>query len=131
MKNKKYMTTEEVKIYLLRKHPEDLKQHIGMALNQYQKDMTEDALIADLALAIKSKRWLSKRKTKYYLRRLNRISSGKDVLRFSTFVKIIKSLGMCLTLVPVNEFWIYKNPRVLNKIRKGLKSAIHGDISRV
>ena len=99
-----------------------------MALNEYQKDMKEDALITDLALAIKSKRWLGKRKINNCNKRLNRIASGKDVLRFSTFVKIIKSLGMRLITVPANELWIFKNPKVLNKIKRGLESAAKGDI---
>ena len=130
MKKGKRKSMDEFLIYLLMRFPKDLKRYVETALKEYQNNMDEVALIRALVLAIKAKKGIDKRKANYFLKQLNRISARKDVLRFSTVVNIIKLLGMRLTLanVPVNELWIYKNPKVLNKIKRGLESAAKGDI---
>jgi hypothetical protein len=128
MKNRKRKSMDEFLIYLLRRFPEDLKRHMETALKKYQCNMDEVALIGALVLAIKAKKGIDKIKANYFLKQLNQISAGKDVLRLSLFVKIIKLLGMRLILVSVNELWIYKNPKVLYKIKRGLESAAKGDI---
>ena len=130
MKKGKRKSMDEFLIYLLRRFPKDLKRHMETALKNYQCNMDEVALSRALVLAIKAKKGIGKRKTNYFLKQLHKISARKDVLLFSTVINIIKLLGMRLTLasVPVNELWIYKNPKVLNKIKKGLESAVKGDI---
>jgi len=99
MKKRNCKSMNEFQIYLLRRFPEDLKIHIETALEEYQKHMNEVALIKSLGIAIKAKKGFDERKAKYFLKQLNRISSGKDVLRLSVFVKIIKALGMRLEFV--------------------------------
>jgi DNA-binding phage protein len=99
MKNRKRKSTDEFQIYLLRRFPKNLKNYVKTALQEYQFNMEEDVLIADLVVAIKAKRGVGERKANYYLKHLNRISAGKDVLRLSIFVKIVKALGMRLEFV--------------------------------
>jgi DNA-binding phage protein len=99
MKNRKSKATDEFQIYLLRIFPEALKNYLNTALQEYQFNIDENVFIAVLIIAIKAKRGIGERKVNYYLKHLNRISAGKDVLRLSIFVKIIKSLGMRLELV--------------------------------
>jgi hypothetical protein len=36
-----------------------------------------------------------------------------------------------LASVPANEAWVYHNPKVINKIKKGLESARRGEIVKV
>jgi probable addiction module antidote protein len=81
-----------------KKHPEELKIYIDVALEEYQRDGDENAFLSALAIAAKVSGGYSRVSKASGLNRENlyRALSEKSDPRLSTIVKLMHSLGLSL-----------------------------------
>jgi probable addiction module antidote protein len=97
MNKRKFRTFNEFEVDYYKKHPEEIKSYIEVALEEFQKDGDERAFLASLAVAAKVQGGLSKLSQSTGLNRENLYRSFfKSDPRLSNFMKIIRSLGLNL-----------------------------------
>ena len=100
MSKRKFRTFEEVQVEHYKKHPRALKIFIEVALEEFQKDENEEAFLSALALAAKVHGGFSKlaKETGISREHLYRALSEKGDPRLSTFIQVIQSLGLSLSV---------------------------------
>ncbi|OQA91432.1 MAG: hypothetical protein BWY26_00977 [Elusimicrobia bacterium ADurb.Bin231] len=99
MRKRKFRTFDEFEVEYYKKHPEELKSYIEVALEEFQKDGDERAFLAAIAVAAKVRGGVSKLSKQTGLNRENLYRSFfKSDPRLSNFVKIINSLGISLRI---------------------------------
>jgi probable addiction module antidote protein len=97
MNKRKLRTFDEFEVDYYKKHPEEIKSYIEVALEEFQKDGDERAFLAALAVAAKVQGGLTKLSQSTGLNRENLYRSFfKSDPRLSNFIKIIRSLGLNL-----------------------------------
>ncbi|HBU68804.1 MAG TPA: putative addiction module antidote protein [Elusimicrobia bacterium] len=98
MNKRKFRTLEEVEIEYFTKHPNEVKQYLRVAMEEYEKDGDEKAFLASLAVVAKVRGGFSKLSREVGLNRehLYRALSRKGDPKFSTVMNILRSLGVSL-----------------------------------
>jgi len=100
MAKKKFRSFDEVQLEHYKKHPEELKGFIGVALEEYQKDGDEKAFLSALSLAARVHGGFSKLSKATGLNRENlyRALSDRSDPRLSTVMQVLGTLGFSLTI---------------------------------
>ena len=100
MNKKKYRTFDEVQLEHYKKHPQELKTYVGVALEEYQKDGDEKAFLAALSLAARVHGGFGKLSKATGLNRENlyRALSNRSDPRLSTIMQVLATLGFSLTI---------------------------------
>lgn len=100
MNKRKFRTFEEAQIEHYKKHPEELKSYVRVALEEYQKDGEEKAFLAALAVAARVHGGFSKLSKETGLNRENlyRALSDRSDPRLSTVMQVLTALGFSLQL---------------------------------
>ena len=100
MAKKKFRSFDEVQLEHYKKHPEELKGFIGVALEEYQKDGDEKAFLSTLSLAARVHGGFSKLSKATGLNRENlyRALSDRSDPRLSTVMQVLGTLGFSLTI---------------------------------
>lgn len=66
---------------------------------------------------------------------LSKLSAGKNIIAAKRYEVLVGKYGDILlrplVTVPAREAWIYKNPEVIGRIRRGLNEAKEGKIERI
>jgi probable addiction module antidote protein len=98
MSKRKFRTINEIELEYYTKHPEEIKDYLEAALEEYQKDGNERAFLSSLALITKINGGFTKISQATGLNRehLYRALSSKGNPRFSTIIQILHSLGLNL-----------------------------------
>ncbi len=98
MSKRKFRTFEETQIEHYKKHPEELKSYLRVALEEYQKDGEEKAFLAALAVAARVHGGFSKLSKETGLNRENlyRALSERSDPRLSTVMQVLTTLGFSL-----------------------------------
>ena len=98
MNKRKFRSFEESRIEHYNNHPDELKDYVEFALEEYQKDSDEDEFLYSLALAAKAAGGFVKLSRHTGLNRANlyRALSKNSDPRFSTVMTVIQSLGLSL-----------------------------------
>jgi len=98
MIKRKLRRFEDVQVEHYRKHPEELKTYVEVALEEYQEDGDEKEFLYSLSMATKAAGGFSKLSRHTGLNRANlyRALSKKKDPRFSTVMSVIQSLGLSL-----------------------------------
>lgn len=101
MIKRKYRTYDDAMIEHYKKHPEELKGYVTVALEEYQKDGDEKAFLSALSLATQVKGGFGKLSKTTGLSRANlyRALSLKGDPRLSTLMQVMGTLGMTLKVV--------------------------------
>ena len=100
MNKKKLRTFDEVQLEHYKKHPQELKAYVGVALEEYQKDGDEKAFLSALSLAARVHGGFSKLSKATGLNRENlyRALSDRSDPRLSTIMQVLGTLGFSLTI---------------------------------
>ncbi|MBI5874051.1 MAG: putative addiction module antidote protein [Candidatus Omnitrophica bacterium] len=100
MNKKKFRMFDEVQIEHYKKHPQELKSYIQVALEEYQKDGDEKAFLAALSVAARVHGGFSKlsRKTGLNRENLYRALSEHADPRLSTVVNVLNTLKFSLKI---------------------------------
>jgi probable addiction module antidote protein len=100
MSKRKFRTFEEAQIEHYKKHPEELKSYVRVALEEYQKDGEEEAFLSALAVAARVHGGFSKLSKETGLNRENlyRALSERSDPRLSTVMQVLTTLGFSLQL---------------------------------
>jgi len=100
MKQRKFRTFDEARIERYRKHPEELKGYIRIALEEYQKDGNEKAFLSALSMAARVNGGFSRLARGSGLNRehLYRALSDRTDPRFSTIVHVLNTLNFSLKI---------------------------------
>ncbi len=98
MSKRKFRTYDDAMIEHYKQHPDELKEYVGVALEEYQKDGDEKAFLSALALAAKAKGGFSQLSKGTGLSResLYKALSVKGDPRLSTVMQVMDTLGMAL-----------------------------------
>jgi probable addiction module antidote protein len=100
MNKKKFRTFDEAQLEHYKKHPQELKTFIGVALEEYQKDGDEKAFLSALSLATRVHGGFSKLSKTTGLNRENlyRALSDRSDPRLSTIMQVLGSLKLFLAI---------------------------------
>jgi probable addiction module antidote protein len=100
MHTRKYRTAEEVHLEYFKKHPEEIKGYLAVALEEYQKDGHEKAFLYALSFAAKVHGGFTKLSKQTGLNRENlyRALSKDANPRLSTIRRVMGALGYSLTI---------------------------------
>ena len=100
MKKNKLRRFDEVQLEHYKKHPQELKSYIAVALEEYQKDGDEKAFLSALSLATRVHGGFSKLSKATGLNRENlyRALSHRSDPRLSTIMQVLETLGLSLTI---------------------------------
>jgi probable addiction module antidote protein len=100
MNKSKLRTFEEAQIEHYKKHPEELKNYLKVALEEYQMDGDEKAFLSALSVAAKVHGGFSKLAKETGLNRENlyRALSQHADPRFSTIIQVLGYLGFSLKI---------------------------------
>ncbi len=100
MNKRKFRTFNEVQIERYKKHPQELKSYIQVALEEYQKDGDEKAFLAALSVAARVHGGFSKlsRETGLNRENLYRALSEYADPRLSTVVHVLNTLKFSLKI---------------------------------
>jgi HTH-type transcriptional regulator/antitoxin HigA len=98
MTKRKFRTLDEVEIEYFEKHPNEVKQYLKVALEEYQKDDNEKAFLASLAIIAKVKGGFSQvaKETGLNREHLYRALSKDGDPKFSTVMHVLNYLGLNL-----------------------------------
>ena len=98
MRKRKFRTMDEVEIEYYTRHPEEIKDYLEAALEEYQIDGNKRAFLTSLALAAKVNGGFTKLSKETGLNRehLYKALSPDGDPKFSTIMDIIHSLGVSL-----------------------------------
>ncbi len=100
MNKRKFRRFEETQIEHYKKHPEELKSYVRVALEEYQRDGEEKAFLAALAVAARVHGGFSRLSKETGLNRENlyRALSERSDPRLSTVMQVLTTLGFSLQL---------------------------------
>lgn len=100
MNKRKFRTFDEVQIERYKKHPEELKSYIRVALDEYQKDSDEKAFLSALSVATQARGGFSKlsRETGLNRENLYRALSEHADPRLSTVMQVLNTLKFSLKI---------------------------------
>ena len=100
MNKRKLRAFDEVQIEHYKKHPEELRSYISIALEEYQKDGDEKAFLAALSVAAQVHGGFSKLSKETGLNRENlyRALSERSDPRLSTVMQVLTTLGLSLKI---------------------------------
>ncbi len=100
MNKRKFRQFSEVQIEHYKKHPDELKGYVAVALEEYQKDGDEKAFLAALSVATKVHGGFSKLSKATGLNRENlyRALSERSDPRLSTVMQVLSTLGLSLKI---------------------------------
>ena len=100
MNKKRLRTFDEAQFEHYKKHPQELKTYIKVALDEYQKDGDEKAFLSALSLATRVRGGFSKLSKITGLNRENlyRALSDRSDPRLSTIMQVLGTLGVSLTV---------------------------------
>lgn len=106
MSKRKMRPFNEAQIDHYKKHPEELKSYISIALEEYQKDGDEKAFLAALSVAAHVQGGFSKLSKSTGLNRENlyRALSERSDPRFSTVMLVLTTLGFSLSITDHSFF---------------------------
>ncbi len=100
MNKRKFRTFDEVQIGHYKKHPQELKSYLRVALEEYQKDGEEKAFLSALSVAAHVHGGFSKLSKETGLNRENlyRALSERSDPRLSTIMQVLNTLGFSLEI---------------------------------
>jgi len=100
MNKRKFRTFNEVQIEHYKKHPEELKSYVRVALEEYQKDGDEKAFLSALSIAARVRGGFSKLSKETGLNRENlyRALSERSDPRLSTVIRVLSTLDFMLEI---------------------------------
>lgn len=101
IRNKRnYRTWDDIKLERFKKHPEEIKGYLSVALEEYQQDGDEKAFLSALAFAARFYGGFTKLSKATGLNRENlyRALSKRSDPRFSTVMQVLGTLGFSLTI---------------------------------
>lgn len=100
MNKRKFRAFDEVQIERYKKHPQELKSYIQVALEEYQKDGDEKAFLSALSIAARVHGGFSKlsRETGLNRENLYRALSEHSDPRLSTIVQVLNTLKFSLKI---------------------------------
>lgn len=100
MNKRKFRTFDEAQIEHYKKHPDELKSYVRVALEEYQKDDDERAFLAALSIVARVHGGFSKLAKETGLNRENlyRALSRQADPRFSTVMQVLNTLGFSVRI---------------------------------
>ncbi len=100
MNKRQFRTFDEVQIERYKKHPQELKSYVQIALNEYQKDGDERAFLSALSVAARVHGGFSKlsRETGLNRENLYRALSEHADPKLSTVMQVLNSLKLSLKI---------------------------------
>ena len=100
MNKKKCRTFDAAQLEHYKKHPQELKSYVAVALEEYQKDGDEKAFLTALSLATRVHGGFNKLSKATGLNRENlyRALSHRSDPRLSTLMRVLSTLGLSLTI---------------------------------
>lgn len=100
MNKRKFRTFDEAQIEHYKKHPQELKSYVQVALEEYQKDGDEKAFLAALSIAARVRGGFTKLAKETGLNRENlyRALSEHADPRFSTIMQVLNTLKLSLKI---------------------------------
>ena len=98
MNKNNYRTFQQSEVEYFMNHPEEIKDYLEIALEEYQRDRNEKAFLVSLSIIAKAKGGIVKLAEETGLNRehLYRALSEKGNPKFSTIIEIMRALGLSL-----------------------------------